>query len=91
MASQATMAPDAQGRTWITPGQYVKLRLPWSEVAMSMRVADRVMTVYLTDDQRPMAQLISDDGRAFSAPVLPSEAGIFGYPSGGFFAYQESA
>ncbi len=86
----STMAtPDACGRTWLTPGQSVRVRLPWSEVCCHMRVADAVMTVQLTTGTYPMAQLISDDGHPFSVPIGTGEAGIFGSVREGFYAYTE--
>lgn len=54
-------------------GDRVTVTLPWSEVCMSMRVADRTMDV---DVLATGAQLIDADGRPFSFPITHGEAGI---------------
>lgn len=51
------------------------LTLPWSEVCMHMRVAGTTMTGRLVGTRYPMVQLVTDEGRLFSAPITTGEAG----------------
>lgn len=85
----AHLTPDAQGRTWLTPGQTVRMFIGYSEVACHMRVAGTVMDVRLTTGIHPMAQLYSDNGHPFSFPIGTGEAGIFGSTRDGFYTYAE--
>jgi hypothetical protein len=62
----------------VRPGDHVRIELPFSEVCMHMRVAGRVMDVRMTEGRYPMAQLLNPDGSEFSAPILTTEAGIYG-------------
>lgn len=86
-AATALYTADEHGRVWLTPGESVRIRLPWSEVCAHMRVADTVMTVQLTTGDYPMAQLIKADGQPFSFPIGTGEAGIYGNRRDGFYAY----
>jgi hypothetical protein len=79
---------DAHGRVWINPGQVVRMRVGYSEVACHLRVCGLVMDVQLTSGEYPMAQLYRD-GRAYSAPITTGEAGIFGCRRDGFYAYPD--
>lgn len=54
-------------------GDVVRVTLPWSEVCMHMRVADRVMDVRVLEHG---AQLLNADGSNFSFPITHGEAGI---------------
>ena len=54
-------------------GDTVRVTLPWSEAAMFMGVADRVMSVQV---QATGAQLLDSDGKPFSFPITHGEAGI---------------
>ncbi|MFE3205752.1 hypothetical protein [Embleya sp. NPDC059237] len=56
-------------------GDRVRVRLPWSEVCLHMRVADREMDVEVLADG--MAQLRTLDGALFSAPITWGEAGVY--------------
>lgn len=58
----------------IKPGDVVRLKLPWSEVCMHLRIADQVRDVRVLDDG---AQILNDDGTPFSFPVTHGEAGIY--------------
>lgn len=88
----AVMAPDrnprtdAHGRVWVRSGDVVTLKVAYSEVCAYMGVADQIMQVRLTTGEYPMAQLIRD-GRDFSSPILPSEAGLYGCASEGYYTY----
>ncbi len=61
-------------RVEYAPGEIHRIRVPYSEVAMHMGIAGKVMPVKLSADGRS-AQLYHQ-GRKFSFPVLPGEAGI---------------
>lgn len=63
--------------TRLDVGQRYHVRMPYSEVCMHMRIAGTIMEVELVpiNEYRAMAQLYQD-GRAFSFPILASEAGI---------------
>jgi len=65
----------------VFPGEIVKVKLPYSEVCMHMRVAGKVMWVQLRGvSTQAVAQLYSEKGGKFvpfSAPILPGEAGLY--------------
>lgn len=63
-------------RLSIRPGEFTEMEIGFSEVACHMRVAGKQMTVQLLEDGR-MAQLYSEDGNRFSAPITYGEAGIY--------------
>lgn len=73
-------------KRYIVSGQRVAIKLPWSEVCLSMRVADRTMNVELLDGGR--AQIHTADG-PFSFPILASEAG-FSRDASGYYVLVES-
>lgn len=73
----------------VRPGDRVRIELPYSEVCMHMRVAGKAMDVRMTGGRYPMAQLLNPDGTEFSAPILTSEAGIYGDVERGFYFYPE--
>lgn len=79
---------DAHGRVWLSPGQVVRMRIGYSEVACHLRVAGTVMDVQVTTGEYPMAQLFRD-GKRFSAPVTTGEAGIYGCRTDGFYVYPD--
>lgn len=58
----------------VKPGDTVRVRLPWSEVCMHMRVAGELRKVRVLADG---AQILDDDGSPFSFPVTHGEAGIY--------------
>lgn len=62
--------------TTIRPGERVKVRLPWSEVCMSMRVAGKVMWAELVEDGAAI-QLYDAEGDKFSFPITLGEAGFY--------------
>lgn len=71
------------GRIYLQAGDVIRLRLPYSEVCMSMQVAGRAMNVQVVGDGVSVgAQLLNDDGTRFSFPILLGEAGIFTDDSG---------
>src|SRR5947199_4498884 len=70
-------------RVYLRVGDFVRVRLPHSEVCMHMQVAGKSMRVQLLQDgSYPVAQLITDSGLRFSSPILPGEAGIFAADDG---------
>lgn len=77
-------ASTTTAATRIPLGSTVRLTVPFSEVAMHLKVAGRTMRVRLVDANA--AQLLDDDGLPLSFPVLPSEAGIF-RDADGCYAY----
>jgi hypothetical protein len=61
-------------KTPVTIGESITVTLPYSEVCMHMKVAGKQMTVIL---QSPwQAQLFDQEGKPFSFPISPGEAGI---------------
>jgi hypothetical protein len=58
----------------VKPGDVVRLKLPWSEACMHLRIADHVRDVRVLADG---AQILNDDGTRFSFPVTHGEAGIY--------------
>jgi hypothetical protein len=71
----------------VRPGDVVRLELPFSEVCMHMRVAGHEMSAQMTRGQYPMMQLLNPSGSDFSAPILTSEAGVYGDVERGFYYY----
>lgn len=61
-------------KTYLSVDQRVRAQLPYSQVAVRLRVADTVMHMALT--AAGMVQLFDAAGRAFSIPITASEAGI---------------
>ena len=65
-------------RMHLQAGDVVRLRLPYSEVCMHMRVAGKPMNVQIVvEGTSAVAQLLNDDGSRFSSPILLGEAGIY--------------
>ena len=65
-------------RVYVQAGDVIRLRLPWSEVCMHMRVAGKPMNVQIVvEGTSAVAQLLTDDGSRFSFPILLGEAGIY--------------
>lgn len=58
----------------VKPGDTVRLRLPWSEVCMHLRVTDQVRNVRVL---HTAAQILNEDGTKFSFPITHAEAGIY--------------
>src|SRR5947209_19955610 len=64
-------------RAYLQAGEVVRVRLPYSEVCMHMRVAGKPMNVQIVGDgTSTVAQLLRDNGSPFSFPILLGEAGI---------------
>src|SRR5438309_528067 len=65
-------------RAYLQASDVVRVRLPYSEVCMHMRVAGKPMNVQIVQqgDAITVAQLLNDDGSRFSSPILLGEAGI---------------
>jgi hypothetical protein len=80
---------------FINPGETARMTIAHSEVAMHMGVAGKVMNVRLEPTERyAVAQLLTDDGREFSAPITVGEAGFYSERSGDgrtlFYYYEEA-
>lgn len=73
----------------IAPGQRVRVRLPWSEVCMHLRVAGKVMTCELVEGGSAV-QLYDEEGDPYSFPITPGEAGFFRHTGGSAYTYPES-
>jgi hypothetical protein len=74
-------------RQFVEPGDIVRIEISFSEVAMSMHVAGEVMNVrFQSPYGHPNAQLLLDDGREFSAPITPGEAGFY-FEDGKYYCY----
>jgi len=68
---------DNGNRVYVKVGDVIRLRLPYSEVCMHMRVPGKPMNVQIVGEGGyPVAQLLTDDGSRFSSPILLGEAGI---------------
>lgn len=70
--------PKVPVRCDVAIGQTVWMEIGYSECAMSMQVAGKIMQVRLEPSSvhGAVAQLLKD-GREYSAPVLVGEAGIY--------------
>ncbi len=59
-------------RVYVQAGDVVRLRLPWSEVCIHMRVAGKPMNIQVVvEGTSAVAQLLTDDGTRFSFPHPP--------------------
>lgn len=71
-------------KMWLPEGVTIKryfehIRMPYSEVMMFMRLADKTLSVAVLGDDEDrswVAQIVDGFGRPYSAPVLLSEAGL---------------
>ena len=84
--------PHTWKRYFVAVGERVLIEAPWSEVCMHMQVAGKKMQAELLPPPPgrsfPRAvQLYEPDGRLFSAPILPGEAGFFESEPGQFYVY----
>ena len=75
------------GKTYLAPWDTVEIEIPFSEVAMSMRVAGERMLVQLVKTPSNVMAQLWKDGRMFSAPITYGEAGIF-CDEHGFYTYE---
>jgi hypothetical protein len=81
-------------KVYVRPGQIVWHVMPWSEVCIFMRLADRVCGVELIEHESDgrtyhVAQIYDgapEAPREFSFPVLPSETGLY-HDQGGYYTY----
>ena len=74
-------------RQFVQPGDVVRMEISWSEVCMSMQVAGKIMNVrFQSPHGYPNAQLLRDDGREYSAPITPGEAGFY-FDEGQYYFY----
>ena len=73
---------------FVSAGETVRMELPYSEVCMHMQVAGCVMGVRLQVSDRgyASAQLLRDDGKEYSAPITPGEAGFY-FEDGRYYCY----
>lgn len=86
-APVATADPYAlrpENRVAVKPNQWARIRVPFSEVCMHMRVAGDVMDAQLLartygggDRVFYSVQLWTLDGRPFSGPITYGEAGFY--------------
>lgn len=83
------MALDYKRKTYVQPGETVRMELSYSEACMHMEVAGTVMEVKLVANAfNPgacFAQLYKD-GRKYSGPVTTGEAGFY-QDEGGYYYY----
>lgn len=69
----------------VMPGDVVRLRMPWSEVCLHMRIAEQMRDVLVKEHG---AQILNDDGTKFSFPITHGEAGIYS-DADGLYVHQE--
>ena len=67
---------------YVEVGRAYMLTLPWSEVCMHMKVADKSMTAEILPTG---VQLLNPDGSRFSAPITHGEAGLYRDETGLYF------
>lgn len=75
-------------RTFLKLGDRWLATMPYSEVCMHMRIADKKMICEFAKTIYPMIQLYSLDGKPFSSPVTTGEAGVY-EDAKGFYTYGE--
>ena len=79
-------------RFYPLPGDVVRIEIAFSEAAMHMQVAGRVMNVrFQSPHGYPNAQLLLEDGREYSAPITPGEAGFYCDNDGRYYCYEVKA
>jgi len=81
-----TLAMLSAEKTYIRPGEKVLMECAYSEAAMHLGVAGKVMTVKLLETEYPTAQLYRRNGEEKSFPITYSEAGFY-QDEGGFYYY----
>ena len=89
---RATAAPEPDRpdvyetfeRQRVSAGERVWIMAPGSEVCVHLRVAGKFVEAELTGDERGVQ--LYEDGRKFSFPILPAEAGFLG-SRGAIYAY----
>ncbi|WP_411087844.1 hypothetical protein [Streptomyces sp. 061-3] len=64
-------------KTYAKPGDTVLMRIGYSEVAVHMRVADKLMPVRITESDYPMAQILGDYENKFGGAITLGEAGFY--------------
>ncbi|WP_405668046.1 hypothetical protein [Streptomyces sp. NBC_00055] len=64
-------------KTYVKPGDTVLMRIGYSEVAVHMRVADKLMPVRITESDYPMAQILGDYENKFGGAITLGEAGFY--------------
>jgi hypothetical protein len=86
------MTTKATQAVRLSPGDTVRVELPYSEACLHLKVAGAVHDVELLRDGSGlgMAQVLDDDGRPYSFPITPGEAGIY-MDRRGFYTYPASA
>ena len=72
-------------KVYVSKGEQVTHHLPFSEVAMHMRIAGKPMHCIMLD--RGMVQLFDLQGDRFSFPITAGEAGFF-TDENGFYFYE---
>lgn len=58
----------------VEPGDTVRIRMPWSEACMYLKVAGQMRQVQVF---KHGAQILNEDGTRLSFPITLGEAGIF--------------
>jgi len=74
-----------EDKTYVRPGDFFTVTLPWSEVCIAIRVAEKRMTAELLTTIPPMVQLW-EDGRHYSASITTGEAGLY-RDDDGYYGY----
>lgn len=78
---------DYNRKTYVKVGDRVRMEIAYSECAMSMHVAGKVMEVEVIQGRwGPIAQLYKD-GKEFSAPITMGEAGFYQEQQGVYYYY----
>jgi hypothetical protein len=84
-------------KRYVKPGETVTMPIAYSEVAVHLRVAGKARPVTLQavtpagDLPKPvrcLAQLLDENGKPYSFPVLPGEAGFY-HDDGGYYFYDQ--
>jgi hypothetical protein len=86
---------DYRRKRYVRVGETITHEVAYSEVAMHMRVAGTDMAMRLQSGGRGpwdfAVQLLNPDGRPFSAPILPGEAGLYRDDLGHYVAREGAA
>lgn len=73
-------------KTYVSPGQTVRMEIAFSEAAMSMRIAGQVLDVQLVPAQYGACAQVYKNGFQYSFPITTGEAGFY-QDDGGYYYY----
>jgi len=80
---------DYSKKTYVDFGQHVTMEIGWSEAAMHLQIAGKILEVELrltVPDKSVCVAQVHKDGAEYSFPITPGEAGFY-WDSDGYYYY----